>query len=261
VSGQGVTITGNYSHSRSTGEDMSAAVVNAGGTLTIATPGDLSVKGGSLRGTEVDVTVGGNLTLESVQDWSRSRSTSVGGGITIGPNGIPLPSSFNYGQTSGSSRTTDAIAEIVGDKRVTVSVGGDAKLVGATILSQQTDSTQGQGLTLTIGGMLETRDLQDHQRTSGYSFGVTGLNNLIGGMTAPTPPATGPPASGTPTNGTPPPNTPTQPTPGNSSTIGGITAGYNNFASQGTTFTVIGQGAITIGRLPVQLISIGGLPK
>ena len=32
--------------------------------------------------------------------------------------------------------------------------------------------------------------------------------------------------------------------------IGGITAGYNNFAASGSTFTVIGAGTITIGGEP-----------
>jgi Hemagglutinin repeat len=246
-------VTGNYSHNRSQGENSTAAAVNAGGNLNITTAGDLTVLGGSLRGKTVDVAVGGDLTLESVQDWQRSRSLTVSGGVTIGPNGIPLPSSAGYGQTSGRSQTTDAIAEIVGDKRVTVTVGGAANLVGATILSQTTDGSQNTGLTFTAAS-LTTRDLRDYTRQTGFNLGVTGLNNVINGMTSPPPPATGPPGeasgSGTPTPGAPTPSTPKPLTPGASSTLGGITAGYTNNASEGTTFTVIGQGTITIGGEP-----------
>ena len=213
VSGAGVAISGNYSQSRTQGENFTSASVTAGGNLSIATQGDLTVRGGSLRGATVDVAVGGALTLESVQDTSRSRSVSVSGGITIGPGGV-LPSSLGYGQGSGRSATTDAIAEIIGTTRTTVTVGGAASLVGATILSQSGDLTfTAQSLTV--------RDLADSRRQTGFNIGVTGLDALIG--------------------------TPATPTPGGNPVIGGITAGYNNFAASGTTFTVIGAGTITIG--------------
>ncbi len=74
-------ITANASGSRGKGVTWSNTRVNAGERLTLESGGDTTLRGALASGKQVVAGVGGNLSIESLQDTSpfKSKDQSLGG--------------------------------------------------------------------------------------------------------------------------------------------------------------------------------------
>jgi hypothetical protein len=133
------------------------------------------VVGGTLRGERVELDVGGDLDLVSVQDWQRTRGFSVSGGVLLTP--IPLPESFGLGQVKGN-RSWSEVSEIVGRGDTVIRVGGNLDLKASTIASET-------GKLDLKAGSLSFSDHADVDTDLDWSFGVSGLSKVLNGTTLP----------------------------------------------------------------------------
>ena len=113
-----------------------------------------------------------NLTIESKQNTSTTRGRTVGGSLSIAPNGMPS-GSVNYSQTNGERRVVDnASTFIIGD-------GSNLK-VGKVENTASAIGTTGNGklsIDEYVGHNLEN---VDKLKTAGGSVGVStsGVNNI-----------------------------------------------------------------------------------
>ncbi len=113
-----------------------------------------------------------NLTIESKQNTSTTRGRTIGGSLSIAPNGMPS-GSVNYSQTNGERRVVDnASTFIIGD-------GSDLK-VGKVENTASAIGTTGNGklsIDEYVGHNLEN---VDKLKTAGGSVGVStsGVNNI-----------------------------------------------------------------------------------
>ena len=138
--------------------------VVAGGTLSITSGNDTTIAGANLFGEDVDVNVGGDLTVASVQDTGSVDGSrwDVSLGATIGISG---PSSFNAsvgaGNTTGSTAWVDQQTSIVGSGSVNINVGGHTQVDGALIANVDSKGNDGGNLNISTGTFGFT-DFQDH---------------------------------------------------------------------------------------------------
>jgi filamentous hemagglutinin len=86
----GLTVSGSAGRGRGDGDDVVQVntQVQAGQTVGMSSGGDTTLQGAVVQGQQVQANVGGNLTVQSLQDTSTysSRQQNVGGSVTIGPS-------------------------------------------------------------------------------------------------------------------------------------------------------------------------------
>jgi len=141
-----------------------------------------------VAGNTVNTTVGGDLTIQSLQDTStyNSQQSSSGGGVSIC---VPP---FCYGTSSasasaGKSNVNSNYASVneqsgiqAGDGGFNVAVAGDTTLVGGAISSTQAAVNAGLN-SFTTGGTLTTSDIQNTAAydANGYQIGAS-LSTQLG---------------------------------------------------------------------------------
>jgi len=209
----GVGISGNFqgSKSKANSEGESTTYLNtkiiAGKKAELNAGRDTTLKGARVEADTIIATVGRDLTIESLQNTSRFKSSSKGGsfgvsadlggwssGINITPdnllnnalnNGDGLPligqsgfrtgggSSWNIGINGSKGKGDYAWVEeqsgLVGDKRVDVTVEGNTDLIGGIIASKSKDLTLDTG-TLTYSDLQD----RDKSRQVGGSISIGG---------------------------------------------------------------------------------------
>jgi hypothetical protein len=126
-----------------------------------------------VNGDQVTANVGGNLTIQSLQDTSQynERSKSAGGSVTFGP---APGASLNIGQTKINSdfkSVGEQSAIRAGDGGFNVSVQGATTLTGGQITSSQAAVDAGKNTYSSAGGTTTT-DLQNSATFSANSVGV-----------------------------------------------------------------------------------------
>jgi filamentous hemagglutinin len=140
----GVTVSGEMARGRSDAEGVAQvnAQLRAGERLLVSTGGDTLVAGAVLRAREVDLLVGGDLTIASRQDTGRIRGSSanVSGSVTIGLVG-PSSASLNVGggfERGDRSMVAEQTA-IIADERLDAYVAGHTQIDGAILASLNGD--------------------------------------------------------------------------------------------------------------------------
>lgn len=163
--------------------------VDAGNKLTLESGGDTTLRGAVADGKQVVAKVGGDLSIESLQDTSQfdSKQQSIGGSISIG-----------YGKVGGSfsaSKSTvnsdyASVAEQsgirAGDSGFQVEVKGDTALKGGAITSTQAAIDNDLNHFKTEGA-LALSDIQNRADYDAKSMGVNfGSGMSFDGKLAPT---------------------------------------------------------------------------
>jgi filamentous hemagglutinin len=145
---------------------------------------DTTFKGAVVKGDRVTATVGGSLTVESLQDTSQYdvKSQQVGGSVTIGP---ASGASLSLAKTKINSDFTsvgEQSAIRAGDGGFAVNVAGNTTLTGGQITSTQAAIDNNQN-SFQTGGTLTTTDL--HNRASFEAQSVSVAVGTSGGKVAP----------------------------------------------------------------------------
>ena len=165
-------------------------------TRITATEGDLHVRGSTIEAGKDAADVGGNLTIESLQDTSRyqerSKSSGVGVSLCIPPLCYGVSSiSASSGKTHIDSnyQSVDKQSALrAGDGGFAVHVQGDTTLKGGAITSTQAAIDGGKNRFET-GGTLTLTDIDNSAAydAGGYSVSATASAHLGDQSTAQTP--------------------------------------------------------------------------
>lgn len=158
--------------------------------LTVVTTGDATIIGGNLHGaTGVSMDIGGDLTLESVQDRFSGSNQGAGtsGGIGFGgvytnePGSAPTTqigatdgvSSVSGGLNASSGRyqSTETVLSSITGGAVDITVDGHTQLTGALIAALDIEGNDTGQLSLTTGS-LDFTDLSNRSYSSNQSIGV-----------------------------------------------------------------------------------------
>jgi len=145
------------------------STVSAGEGLTITSGADADISGANLTAADVNMDIGGDLTVASVQDtgsvsgrrWDASLSVTVGAGVSANV-------SVGYGETEGSSAWVSDQTSITGSNSVNINVGGHTQVDGALIANIQEDGTDGGNLNLSTDTFGYTNLEDHHEETSSY---------------------------------------------------------------------------------------------
>ncbi|WP_339896589.1 hemagglutinin repeat-containing protein [uncultured Gilvimarinus sp.] len=145
------------------------STVSAGEGLTITSGADADISGANLTAADVNMDIGGDLTVASVQDtgsvsgrrWDASLSVTVGAGVSAS-------ASVGYGETEGSSAWVSNQTSITGSSSVNINVGGHTQVDGALIANIQEDGTDGGNLNLSTETFGYTNLEDHHEETSSY---------------------------------------------------------------------------------------------
>ncbi len=144
--------------------------------ITIKSSEDTTVRGGVVtaeKGLKLDI--GGDLTVESLQDKSSNHSYTVGasGGVTTDKHGDVTGGNggVNANLSSGSKKWVTEQTSLTGGGNVDIDVANKTTLTGAVIASTTGD------LTLDTGS-LEYSNIKDKDRSSNFGGG----GNISGGV-------------------------------------------------------------------------------
>ncbi len=156
--------------------------IQAGNTANVHSGGDTTLKGAVVEGRQVIAQVGGDLTIESVQDTSTYDSKQSSSGIGVS---LCIPP-FCYGTSSGSvsmsdSRAQGAYASVAaqsgiraGDGGFDIEVRGNTGLNGGLIASDA-DTEHNRLVTTT----LTTEDLANRAETSASASGLSLSSDML----------------------------------------------------------------------------------
>jgi filamentous hemagglutinin len=169
----GFTASGDFS--RGQGSSWSETQLNthivSGGKTTIYSGKDTTIAGAVIKSKEMDVTVKGNLTVESRQDRSHNASSSVNGSLNVNI-GVVGPSSVSV--SGGGSRSSTDVAWVkeqtglFSDGTMTVTVDKHTQINGGVLNSKD-------GTLKLDTGTLGFSDIKDHDTGRSVS-GQAGVN-------------------------------------------------------------------------------------
>ncbi|WP_372390527.1 hemagglutinin repeat-containing protein [Xanthomonas sp. NCPPB 3582] len=178
----GVMISAAGSRGKANGEDVtySNSHLAAGNTATVISGNDTTLKGAQLSADKVIADVGGNLSIESLQDTSTydSKDKSVGASVTFGA-GFSASGSYSSNEVNGEfASVTEQSGIQAGDGGFNIRVGGNTDLKGGVIASTQAAVDAGanrlQTGTLTYSDIENTSsyDAKGFSLSGGYSKGI-----------------------------------------------------------------------------------------
>lgn len=154
--------------------------INAGGTASVQSGGDTTLKGATIVADTVKADIGGNLNIESLQDKSTYNEKSSSAGLNVSLCIPPLCyGASSVGGSAGRTRIDSDYQSVVeqsairvGDGGFDVKVKGDTTLKGGAITSTQVAMDEGKNRFET-GGKLTTSDIENHADydASGWSAG------------------------------------------------------------------------------------------
>jgi hypothetical protein len=185
--GMGFSASGSVGRGRGDGDDVVQVntQVQAGQTVGMSSGGDTALQGAVVQGQQVQAHVGGDLTVQSLQDTSTysSRQQNVGGSVTIGPS--------PGGQASySSSKVNSDYASVVqrsgieaGDGGFQVNVQGQTTLQGGVIASTDKAVDEGRNSLNTQGLSLSDIDNRASYEAKAVSVSVgTGAGQNSAGI-------------------------------------------------------------------------------
>ncbi|WP_428977418.1 hemagglutinin repeat-containing protein [Xanthomonas dyei] len=160
----GITASASGSRGKADGEDITQrnSHLSAGKTATIISGNDTTLKGAVLSADTVLADIGGDLTIESLQDTSTyaSKDKAVGGSVTFGL-GFSASASYSSNKVNGDfASVTEQSGIQAGDGGFNIRVGGNTDLKGGVIASTQAAVDAGvnrlQTGTLTVSDITNT---------------------------------------------------------------------------------------------------------
>jgi filamentous hemagglutinin len=173
-SGVGVTVSASVAKGKANGSDLtySNTRIESGGELAIQSGGDVTLKGAVITADAVTGTIGGNLTIESLQDKSTydSEQTSAGFSYTYGAGGL----SVSFSKTTLDSdyvSVKEQSAIRAGDGGFQLNVLGNTELKGGAFTSTQAAVEAGKNAFST--GSLTLSDVENYAEYTANSVGFS----------------------------------------------------------------------------------------
>jgi adhesin HecA-like repeat protein len=157
----GISLSGRHSQSRSNGTTYTPTFIGTPGTLRIQTGSDAHIQGSLAMADQILADIGGNLTIESLQDKFNSKSWGMSANVGFGA-GISVGGSFNYAKASRA--WVGEQAGFIAENSLDVDVDGHTHLRGALI-----QGAEGQSRFTTT--TLSYEDIHDYDKSE--SFGIS----------------------------------------------------------------------------------------
>ncbi|GAB2895859.1 hypothetical protein GCM10027202_24610 [Microvirgula curvata] len=174
--GYGFTASASMARGKSDGNDViwRNSQLDAGNTLTLASDGDSTLRGADVRGRQVVADIGGDLSIESLQDTSKykSKQQSASASVTVG---VGFSGSVSVGQqkmNSDYASVTEQTGIRAGDGGFQLDVGGHTGLKGGIIAS--TGQAVQDGANRLTTGTLSYSDIRNHASYSASSVSLGG---------------------------------------------------------------------------------------
>jgi filamentous hemagglutinin len=173
--GMAMGITANASHQRGSGEGSdlirTETIVSAGNKLHLRSGRDTTLKGAVVSAHQMSADVGGDLTMESLQDTHtyHSDDRSTGGSVTFGAG---FSGSLNIGSQQLDSDYASVVQQTAlraGDGGFRIEVAGHTSLTGALIASTAAAEAQNRNYLRTA--TLSATDLHNHAAANMQSSG------------------------------------------------------------------------------------------
>lgn len=172
----GLQASNTYSRSKTTSYEN--ASITAGNQVTLKSKRDTNLTGANVESKKVDLEIGGNLNITSLQDTQESQAIDVNVNLSSGASVSAYTLvSPTVGVGGGGGEHHDNYAKvkkqagIKASEGISGNVAGDISLTGAHIEDQSGQSTLG------VGGNIYATQLKDFQDKDG---GTGGLNVTIG---------------------------------------------------------------------------------
>ncbi|UZJ43522.1 hemagglutinin repeat-containing protein [Marinimicrobium sp. C6131] len=152
--------------------------LTAGNAINLTSGNDTTISGANAEAKHLNVNVGGDLTVASVQDTGSAdgRREDYSGSITVGA-GVSGGANVGRGETEGSTAWVSNQTSLIGSESVNIQVDGHTQVDGALIANIKNDGTDGGNLNLDTGTLGYT-NFEDHDReNSDYAsvgFGTGG---------------------------------------------------------------------------------------
>ncbi|MDZ5604334.1 hemagglutinin repeat-containing protein [Pseudomonas sp. RP23018S] len=173
---------------KANGDDLvwSNTHVDAGNRVALESGGDTRLKGAVVSGKQVTADVGGDLTVQSLQDVStyEAKQTSLGVGVSICvPPFCMGTSSASFSQnkgvqTSNFQSVTEQSGIRAGDEGFDIRVNGNTDLAAGVIASNDKAIADGKNRLST--GTLTTSNLHNSSSASADSSGLTLSTDFVG---------------------------------------------------------------------------------
>ncbi len=172
----GITASASGSRGKADGEDITQrnSHLSAGKTATIISGNDTTLKGAVLSADTVLADIGGDLTIESLQDTSTyaSKDKAVGGSVTFGL-GFSASASYSSNKVNGDfASVTEQSGIQAGDGGFNIRVGGNTDLKGGVIASTQAAVDAGVNRLQT--GTLTVSDITNTSRYEAKGISLSG---------------------------------------------------------------------------------------
>ena len=171
----GITVSASAARGNADGEDLyhSNSQIKAGNQLHIQSGGDTHLIGAVAQGKQVTADIGGNLTIQSLQDTSRydSKNQSASGSGTFGFGGASVSATYSQSEIDASYASVNQQSGIqAGDGGFQLKVAGDTELMGAVITS--TDEAINNNRNSLDTASIQMQDINNHSRFSAEAFSV-----------------------------------------------------------------------------------------
>jgi filamentous hemagglutinin len=181
TSGFGITVAASVGRGSADGRDVTYtnSHIVAGNQVNIQSGGDTTLQGAVVAAPKVKADIGGNLSIESLQDTSQyaSKQQNVSASVTIGAGG---GGSFSASKSKVNSNYASVVEQSgikAGDGGFDVNVGGNTNLKGGAITSTQ--AAVAEGLNRLSTATLTTSDLQNKSDTNASSSGISLSSDML----------------------------------------------------------------------------------
>ena len=178
----GITANASAARGKADGSDVNwrNSHVTAGDTLIMQSGGDTTLRGAVVSGRQVLADIGGDLTIESLQDTSKykSKNQSIGGSVTVGV-GFSGSASYAKSKVDGDFASVREQSGIqAGDSGFDVKVKGNTDLKGSVIAS--TDKAVQDGLNRLTTGTLTVSDIENRSEYKATGVSLSGGFSVSG---------------------------------------------------------------------------------
>jgi len=137
---------------------------------TLTSEEDTTLKGATVDANELEVTVGKNLVMQSLQDTQTINGSSAGGTVS-GKYAMPTGVSVNTGSTKGDKQWVNEVSSLNANEKIKVAVNENTTLTGASITNLDKDGTDKANLEFSTN-TLTTNDIKDHDTYESTTMGV-----------------------------------------------------------------------------------------
>jgi len=173
TSGTGATdISASIARSKATSSNHNNSKLIASNGLTIISNQDTTIKGGDLIGSDVTLTVGNNLHLESMQNISNSKNRSLSASLGFGGGGGGS-GSLSYNQGYGKRYWVDDQSSIIGTNSVSINTTGNTHIKGGLIANIDANGDD-QGNLSVVTNSLTYEDIEDVDKARQIGFNISG---------------------------------------------------------------------------------------